>query len=349
MTKVIIIEDNNDIRENVVEILSLSGYTVFEANNGKKGAELVIETKPDIILCDIMMPGMDGYGVFEIVHSHEETKAIPFIFITAKSERIDIRRGMEMGADDYLTKPFDDVELINAIESRLKKKQIQEDFYSKSFEKIKDLILKQDGLGLLKEALDERSVKSIKKRQVIYDEGDTVKGIWLLLSGKVKTTKMTEDGRELLTGMFEADDFLATNALFAQGVYLDSAVAIEDSRLILFPNAQFEEFISLYPDVAEKFIRILSNQVREKEEHLMQLAYNSVRKRVAEGLLKFYRQQGNNDKTVSVSRNNLAAMTGTAQETVSRTLTDFSDEGLIEKQGSTIIILNEQKLERLKN
>jgi len=293
--------------------------------------------------------GMDGYGVFEIVHSHEETKAIPFIFITAKSERIDIRRGMEMGADDYLTKPFDDVELINAIESRLKKKQIQEDFYSKSFEKIKDLILKQDGLGLLKEALDERSVKSIKKRQVIYDEGDTVKGIWLLLSGKVKTTKMTEDGRELLTGMFEADDFLATNALFAQGVYLDSAVAIEDSRLILFPNAQFEEFISLYPDVAEKFIRILSNQVREKEEHLMQLAYNSVRKRVAEGLLKFYRQQGNNDKTVSVSRNNLAAMTGTAQETVSRTLTDFSDEGLIEKQGSTIIILNEQKLERLKN
>jgi len=349
MTKVLIVEDNIDIRENVVEILNLSGYTVFEADNGKKGIELATENKPDIILCDIMMPGMDGYGVFETLHSNEETKAIPFIFITAKSERIDIRKGMEMGADDYLTKPFDDTELINAIESRLKKKQIQQDFYSKSFENIKELILKEDGLGVLKQALDERKVRSYKKRQVVYDEGDGVKGIWLLLSGKVKTTKMTEDGRELLTGIFESDDFLATNALFSEGVYLDSAVAIEDSHLVLFPNSQFEEFISLFPDVAEKFIRILSNQVREKEEHLMQLAYNSVRKRVAEGLLKFYRQHGNGDNSVTVSRNNLAAMTGTAQETVSRTLTDFSEEGLIEKQGGTIIILNEQKLERLKN
>lgn len=349
MIKVLIIEDNNDIRENVVEILNLSGYTVFEADNGKKGAELALKNIPDIVLCDIMMPGMDGYGVFEMLHSNDATKAIPFIFITAKSERIDIRKGMEMGADDYLTKPFDDTELINAIESRLKKKQIQQDFYSKSFEKIKELILKEDGLGVLKESLDERKVRTFKKRQVIYDEGDSLKGIWLVLSGKVKTTKLTEDGREFLTGIFEADHFLATNALFSEGVYLDSATAIEESQLVIFPNAQFEEFISLFPDVAEKFIRILSNQVREKEEHLMQLAYHSVRKRVAEALLKFYRQRSNTDNSVLISRSNLAAMTGTAQETVSRTLTDFCDEGLIEKKGGTVIVLNEQKLERLKN
>ncbi|WP_333600913.1 response regulator [Flavobacterium sp.] len=349
MTKVVIIEDNNDIRENVVEILRLSGYEVFEADNGKKGAELALEIQPDIVLCDIMMPGMDGYGVFEILHSEEATKTIPFIFITAKSERIDIRKGMEMGADDYLTKPFDDTELISAIETRLKKKQIQQEFYSKSFEKIKELISKKDGLGVLKEALEERKVMIVKKKQTIYDEGDRVNGIWLLLSGKVKTTKLTEDGRELLTGIFEADDFLATNALFSEGVYLDSAVTLEETHLVLFPKLQFEEFISLYPDVAEKFIRILSSQVREKEEHLMRLAYNSVRKRVAEALLKFYRQQENKDNTVAVSRNNLAAMTGTAQETVSRTLSDFCDEGLIEKRGTVIIILNEQKLENLKN
>ena len=349
MTKVLIIEDNNDIRENVVEILALSGYSVFEADNGKKGTELAIANKPDIILCDIMMPGIDGYGVFEMLHSNEETKAIPFIFITAKSERIDIRKGMEMGADDYLTKPFDDTELINAIETRLKKKQIHQEFYSKSLEKLNALILRKDGLGLLKEALDDRKIRTFKKKQLIYDEGDRLTGIWLLLSGKVKTIKITEDGREFLSGIFEADDFLATNALFADGVYLDSAIALEESRLVLFPNAQFEEFINLYPDVAEKFIKVLSNQVREKEEHLMQLAYHSVRKRVAEGLLKFFRQQGNPNNTVSVSRNDLAAMTGTAQETVSRTLSELCDEGLIEKQGSSIIILDEKKLERLKN
>lgn len=349
MTKVLIIEDNNDIRENVVEILALSGYEVFEADNGKTGAALAIQHQPDVILCDIMMPGIDGYAVFEILHADPTTKAIPFIFITAKSERVDVRKGMEMGADDYLTKPFDDTELINAIESRLRKKQIQQEFYSQSLERISAMVSGKDGLDALQQALEDRKVRTIKKKQPIYNEGDRVTGIWLLLSGKVKTTKLTEDGREFLTGVFNPDEFLATNALFSDGLYLDSAVALEDSHLVLFPNAQFEEFISLYPDVAEKFIKILSNQIREREEHLMQLAYNSVRKRIAEALLRFYRQRENRDNSVKVSRNDLAAMTGTAQETVSRTLTDFCDEGLIEKDGSKIVVVNEQKLERLRN
>jgi DNA-binding response OmpR family regulator len=349
MTKVLIIEDNTDIRENVVEILSLSGYDVFDAEDGTKGVALATKNQPDVILCDIMMPGIDGYDVFEILNNQDETKTIPFIFITAKSERTDVRKGMEMGADDYLTKPFDATELINAIETRLKKKQIQQEFYSKAFENIHALVAGKDGFETLKTTLEDRNVIRIKKKKQVYNEGERVKGIWLILSGKIKTTKLTEDGRELLTGIFDTEDFIATNALFSEGIYLDSAIALEDSQLVLFPNSQFEEFINLYPDVAEKFIKILSNQIREKEEHLMQLAYSSVRKRIAEGLLRFYRQRANKDNSVIVSRNDLAAMTGTAQETVSRTLTDFCDEGLIEKQASVILVINEQKLENLKN
>jgi len=349
MTKVLIIEDNTDIRENVVEILNLSGYDVLDAEDGTKGVALATNNQPDLILCDIMMPGIDGYDVFEILNNQEETKTIPFIFITAKSERTDVRKGMEMGADDYLTKPFDATELINAIETRLKKKQIQQEFYSKSFENIHALVAGKDGFETLKTTLEDRNVIKIKKKKQVYNEGERVKGIWLILSGKIKTTKLTEDGRELLTGIFDPEDFIATNALFSEGIYLDSAIALEDSQMVLFPNSQFEEFINLYPDVAEKFIKILSNQIREKEEHLMQLAYSSVRKRIAEGLLRFYRQRANKDNSVIVSRNDLAAMTGTAQETVSRTLTDFCDEGLIEKQASVILVLNEQKLENLKN
>lgn len=349
MTKVLIIEDNNDIRENIVEILTLSGYEVFEAEDGKKGAELAQKVYPDVILCDIMMPGLDGYGVFEILNSQEHTKTIPFIFITAKSERVDIRKGMELGADDYLTKPFDATELLNAVETRLKKKQMQQEFYSKPLEEIKTLISDKKGLEAFNTALEDRNIKEIKKKQELYSEGERVKGIWFVLSGKVKTTRLTEDGRELLTGIFEPEDFIATNALFSDGIYLDSAVALEESRLVLFPNSQFEEFISLYPDVAEKFIRILSNQIREKEEHLMQLAYSSVRKRVADALLRFYRQRSGKDNSIVVSRNDLAAMTGTAQETVSRTLTDFTDEGLIDKKGSVVMILNERKLDNLRN
>ncbi|WP_449436365.1 response regulator transcription factor [Pedobacter steynii] len=124
-TRILIIEDNDDIRESTAEILMLGNYEVFQAENGKYGVELATKYLPDVILCDIMMPELDGYGVLHLWVRKSETSAIPFVFLTAKTERIDIRKGMEMGADDYLTKPFDDVELLNAIETRLKKRDLQ--------------------------------------------------------------------------------------------------------------------------------------------------------------------------------------------------------------------------------
>lgn len=163
MTKILIIEDNNDIRENVLEILQLGGYEVYEADNGKMGTELAIKHTPDLILCDIMMGDLDGYGVLHLLSKHDATKTIPFIFMTAKSERADIRKGMELGADDYLTKPFDDTELLNAIETRLKKKVIQQEYYSKSIEKLNTIVTSKDGLHELKLALEERKVRTFKK------------------------------------------------------------------------------------------------------------------------------------------------------------------------------------------
>lgn len=119
---ILIIEDNTDIREGTTEILELTGrYHVLSAENGRTGVDLAIAHLPDLILCDIMMPELDGYGVLYILSKHEETAHIPFIFLTAKAERSDMRKAMELGADDYLTKPFDDVELLNAIDVRFKK------------------------------------------------------------------------------------------------------------------------------------------------------------------------------------------------------------------------------------
>jgi DNA-binding response OmpR family regulator len=348
MTKILIIEDNNDIRENVTEILHLGGYEVYEADNGKTGTELAIKHLPDLILCDIMMGDLDGYGVLHLLSKHESTKTIPFIFMTAKSERADIRKGMELGADDYLTKPFDDTELLNAIETRLKKKVIQQEYYSKSIENLNNIVSAKDGLNELKLALEERKVRPFKKNQAIYYEGDRASGIWIVLDGKVKSTKMAEDGRELMTGMFEVDGFLGINTLFSSDTYNDTAIAIEDSHLSYFPKDEFEKFISLYPDVAEKFVGILSNQIRQQEEQLLQLAYQSVRKRIAESLLRLQKQENNSDN-INVSRIDLASMSGTAPETVSRTLSDFKEEGFIEKKGSQITILDQKKLEKLKN
>src|SRR5476649_914096 len=170
--KVLIIEDNTDIRENVVEILELAGYTVFEADNGKTGVDLALKNLPDIILCDIMMPELDGYGVLYMLSKRPETTAVPFIFLTAKAEHFDRRKGMEMGADDYLTKPFDDMELLNAIESRLRKKEGQQAFYSQSLDRLNTLVAKKDGLLALKKVIEERKARTFKKNQVIYYEGD---------------------------------------------------------------------------------------------------------------------------------------------------------------------------------
>ncbi|HEX7413502.1 MAG TPA: response regulator, partial [Bacteroidia bacterium] len=110
MKTIILIEDNKDVRENTTEILELANYKVIQAENGKQGVELTKLHKPDLIICDIMMPVLDGYGVIHLLTKNPETASIPFIFLTAKSERMDFRKGMEMGADDYISKPFDDIE-----------------------------------------------------------------------------------------------------------------------------------------------------------------------------------------------------------------------------------------------
>jgi len=132
MKSILIIEDNKDIRENTAEILDLAGYKTFTAENGKLGVELALKEKPDLIICDIMMPVLDGYGVLHLLRKNEATINTPFIFLTAKIERTDFRKGMEMGADDYITKPFEEIELLNAIEIRLKKLAVLEKKYPAS-------------------------------------------------------------------------------------------------------------------------------------------------------------------------------------------------------------------------
>ena len=347
--KVLIIEDNNDIRDNIIEILELANYQVQGAKNGKEGVDLATKNVPDIILCDIMMPELDGYGVLYMLNKNPETSNIPFIFLTAKAERVDLRKGMEMGADDYLTKPFDDMELLNAIESRLKKKEIQLAFYSKSLDRLNTLVSRNDGLAELKKIIQERRTRQFKKNQVIYYDGDTGNGLYLVVSGKVKTIKLSEDGRELMTGMFIADDYLGVNVILANEPYADTATAVEDSVLCLIPKEQIEHLLNLYPVVAKEFIKLLANNIRDKEDQLLQLAYQSVRKKLAVALLRLYKQQNEAEINIKISREDLAAMAGMATETVSRTLSDFKEEGLIDKKGSTITLLNITNLAKMKN
>jgi CRP-like cAMP-binding protein/AmiR/NasT family two-component response regulator len=345
---VLIIEDNPDIRESTAEILALAGYAVAQADNGKTGVEQAVANPPDIILCDIMMPELDGYGVLYLLNKNPATAAIPFIFLTAKAERVDLRKGMEMGADDYLTKPFDDMELLNAVESRLQKRDQQKAFYSQSLEHLGTLAGRTNGAAELQRLIAERKVRTVKKKQIVYYEGDHPAGIYLVHSGKIKTVKLNDDGRELLTSFYGPEEYFGIHSLLLNEEYRESAEAIEDTTLCMLPKELVEQVMARYPDIAQQFIRILANNIVEKEDQLMQLAYFSVRKRMAELLGRLYIQQ-KHDPLIRISRDDLAAMAGMATETVSRTLSDFKDEGLIGKKGSLIEILNVRKLQAMKN
>src|SRR5262245_6741339 len=123
MKKILVIDDHEPMRRNVSMILEVEGFQPLSAQNGSKGLELARKEKPDLILCDITMPGMDGYAVLQSLREDKETATIPFIFLTARGEKLDVRIGMNYGADDYLTKPVGHEEMLASIAARLERKR----------------------------------------------------------------------------------------------------------------------------------------------------------------------------------------------------------------------------------
>ncbi|MFN8711690.1 MAG: response regulator [Bacteroidota bacterium] len=352
MKKILLIEDNKDMRENTAEILELAHYEVITAENGKDGVEKAMKTNPDLIVCDIMMPVLDGYGVLHLLSKNDQTASIPFIFLSAKAERSELRRGMEMGADDYVTKPFDDIELLNAIESRLQKSERVRRDFSRDITGLNEFVSEAKGFDALRELSAHRDVRSCRKKESIYVQDSFPKGIYMVVSGKVKTGMVNEQGKELITGLYKEGDFFGYLALLEDKPYSDSATALEDAEVCLIPKEDFFALLYKNTEVARRFVRLLADNLTEKEEQLLKLAYNSVRKRVAEALVTLcnrYRREGEETFTMTISREDLANLAGTATETTIRTLSDFKEEGLVEVKGGTITVVSYDKLHKMKN
>lgn len=352
MKTILLIEDNLEMRENTTEILELDNYKVIAAKNGKEGVDLAKTNKVDLIICDIMMPQLDGYGVLHLLSKNPETASIPFIFLTAKSERMDFRKGMEMGADDYITKPFDDIELINAVESRIKKNELLRTEFSKSAEGLDEFFTEIQSLEDLGKLSDKRTTRNFKKKEVLFAEGSYPHGIYFINKGKIKTFKTNADGKELITGLFKEGDFIGYSALLEEGKYAESAAALEPSEICLVPKDDFFTLIYKNREVSKKFIKMLSDSVVEKEKALLNLAYNSVRKRIAEALVELkgrYHQDESKPFSMAILREDLANMAGTSQETTIRTLADFKEEKLVEINGGSITIINSEKLVNMRN
>jgi CheY-like chemotaxis protein len=347
--KILVIDDNNDIRENTAEILELAGYKTFTAENGKRGVEVALKEKPSVIVCDIMMPELDGYGVLHLLRKNPETQNIPFIFLTAKTERSDFRRGMEMGADDYITKPFEDIELLNAVEMRLKKLEILDQKYAPSTQGLTQFLKDVKGAGLIGKLSEQYDVAHYDKKQMLYQEGKRPRYLYYLVKGKIKGFMLHEDGKEYITNLYSEGDFVGYTALIEDISYDDSASILEESEIMQIPKEDFLQMVYGDINIAAKFIHIITQNVKEKEDRLLSLAYSSLRKRVAKALVDITGKFNIREQTtpIEISREDIAQYVGTATESLIRTLSDFKAEKLIDIRSGKIIVNNIEKLKNL--
>lgn len=348
--KILVVDDNTDIRENIAEILELAGYDTITAENGKRGVELAVDTHPDLIICDIMMPELDGYGVLHLLKMKPETINIPFVFLTAKTDRGDWRKGMEMGADDYITKPFENIDLLRAVEARLKKLDIVQAKYEAGEKGANEFIRELNVSGLLPLDPEQYDATTLQRKMLLYNEGKRPRFLYYVRSGKIKTFKLHQDGKEYVTNLYGTGDYIGHMALLENANYDDTAEALEEAEVTSIPREDFLQAIFNDMTIATKFIRLISKEVKEKEDRLLHLAYDSLRKRVAKALMDIH-QKFSKEQTVAdhiqIPREDIARYVGTATESLIRTLSEFKSEKLIEIKDGKILVLEIEKLKNL--
>ena len=349
---ILIIVDNSEERENISALLELNGYKVISATNGKDGVSAAQQHHPDLIICDLIMPLLDGYGVIHLLGKNIDTARIPFIFLSSRSDHSELKGGLELRSDDCITMPFSKTEMLKSVESRLKKALTNEGSIDHFNHRLKQGKARSfDWIEALSE-LPGKQTRTLVKKEVVFSEGDTCQNLYVVLKGKVKLFKSHDLGKDLILRVRGKGDIFAFSSLFQGDIHLDSAEALEPAELLMIPKTSFFDWLEGNPKMLLEMIQLFSNALELERERAVQLAYSSVRKRTANALYRLklrFHNESDSRFTVSISRDDLAAMVGTATESVIRTLSDFKEEGLIAIQGSHITILQEEKLRRMKN
>jgi len=345
MKRILVIEDDRIMRENIAELLELSGYKVDVAVNGKEGVEKAQTIVPDMIVCDIKMPVLDGYGVLHVLGKNTKTAHIPFLFVTAKTERSDLRKAMEMGADDYLSKPFEDTELIKAVETRLKKSEITKREYTNDAAGFSEFISEANLILSLRNKADNEQFNDFDPKEIVFKTGDYPHYLFFVEKGSVKSYRLNIDGKELISNIYEVGDFFGYQPIFEERVYNETAITMEPTRILKIPKDDFLSMIYSNRDVAGKLIKMMSKNLTKKEKELMHMAYDSVRKRLAIKLKELI--PDDRDSSITITRTDLAALIGTTTETLVRTLTELKELEIIETDTHGIKLLDREKLNEL--
>lgn len=348
MKRILLIEDDNIIRESTAELLELDGeYTVITAKNGVIGIKKAIYELPDIIICDIMMPKTDGFGVLEKLSKNPKTKLIPFIFLSAKTERKEIRKGMNLGADDYITKPFSEEELRDAIKSRLAKSVLIKEITDTEKPNQEKEELKN--LNDLKNYFDDNGTSfSFKADDKVYKEGDNSNYIYLIRSGSIKCYKFNKQGKTLTTSIYKDDDFFGYTSFTKNQSYEETAVTIVDTEILGIEKSILINILNKNHTVTLELVDLLTNDLKDVKEQLLEMAYDSVHKKTASTLLKFAEKINRKaDDLIKVSRHDLAHVAGISTETLIRSISKLRKEGIVELDGRNIRILDLEALKTI--
>lgn len=345
---ILVIKDTSDLQENLAEILILADYNVIPAENSTDGIEFCKLYNPDLIICDLDNSKDERLGLLYAISKNPEIAHIPFIVLSAHTEKNEIRKAMIQGADDYITKPFEDIELFQSIETRLRKKALSASHPGNN-----------GSLCLSKIGEDEKikplhgygKIRIYQKRETIFREHQYPGFLYLVEKGKVKLFKVNEQGKEYITNIYSEGDFFGYLQLFADRPYSESAEALERSEIYRIPKEDFVHIINRNCKAVMRFVQLLTHDLEEYEQRTIDLAYNSVRKRVAQALL-FVREKYKpmtGEMFISIGREDLANIAGTSVETTVRVLSDFKAEGLIKANGKEIFISNVPRLTHLHN
>lgn len=348
MKKILLVEDDTSLRENVTELLELSSYQVCSASNGRMAVEMAKKERPDLVLCDIMMPELDGYGVLEELSLDKNTRHIPFIFVSAKTEKQDVRRGMNLGADDYLTKPFEEEELLTAIQCRLEKAEQMNSFRYGQPKRAGESE-RIHSLNELKNFFDDHGeLFYFNKDEMVYQKGDHSNMVYLILKGVVKSCGLDEEGKELITSIHAEDDFLGFTSLTDHLPYQEYAIAMEDAELAGISKEKVKAILEDNKSVSLELMDVITGDLAHIKKQLLQMAYSSVRKKTAQTLLLFCKAINRDKKgPLKIARSDLAGVAGIATESLIRTLSDFKNEGLITIENRNILVQDREALEHV--
>lgn len=350
-SKVLIILEDFDLRIKITEILTIAKYNVKSTNSGKQAIEMIRTTPIDIIISGVNVTEIDGIGVLGLINKFTEMAGISFIMLLNNKDYELARRVMELGADGYLMNPFDDGELLNQVEIRLRKKRLQYELFLKHHAQLRNIHNSQDDLSWLRSRFEGSLPRHFKKNQVLYYRGERrALGLHYIVSGKIKTYVADTAGNVLITGIYGPHEYFGLQGTLLGTENKEIAEAIDSAEILTIPFNDVQHLITDYPEIFAVFAKDLAQTLNNRDEKLLNIAYYSVRKRIANAIISLTKHSEDDDKgRFILPRYDLACLVGIATETLSRVLSDFTKEGLIEKLGNNIIITDIKALKMMKN